>query len=512
MGKSSAIHGTRKPHQTTKVSLDADVVSGPERQYPERQYLERQYLERQYLEGEVIDDRYRLGRQIGQGGMGVVWVAHSLVLGVDVALKLIRTAQTGPEGASRMAREANAAARVTHPSLVRVFDFGWTSHGDPFLVMELIVGESLADTIVREKRIPAIRAVQTVLPIADGLRLAHERSIVHRDIKPGNIVISEESPGRPQPKLLDFGIAKVGHGGDGKLTQQGVVLGSPEYMSPEQALGLEQIDARTDVWSLGITLYELITGVVPFQRTNYNALMQAIIHDDPPLVSEHDGIDTALWEVIRRALEKEPSQRWASMSDFGTALAKWLYDHGIKEDAPGNSLRAVWLSEVDLVSGPPRSAWPAVGRSALLGVGELAPVTSSTVAAPGTLFGRPSRARRRLLVALGSAGVLAVAVLVLWLAQSPPQVTAEAATSELSSAKREADETAPAGSPGVSTPEEQPPVEDAPDSVGKKSVGAGNATTVGNDAPVLRPVEPKRAPARSRPRPVKKKANRDFGF
>jgi serine/threonine protein kinase len=205
----------------------------------------------QYLAGEVIGDRYRLVRELGRGGMGVVWIAHSLVLGVDIALKMIRASVAGPVIASRMAREAHAAARMGHPALVRVFDFGWTSRGDPYLVMELVQGETLFSLLAREHRIDAIRAVQMILPIADGLRVAHDKQIVHRDIKPDNIFLATDALGRTQPKLIDFGIAKVeANNDDGKLTQIGAVLGSPEYMSPEQAVGADDVDEQTDVWSL----------------------------------------------------------------------------------------------------------------------------------------------------------------------------------------------------------------------------------------------------------------------
>jgi serine/threonine-protein kinase len=296
-----------------------------------------------YLAGEVVGDRYRLVHEIGRGGMGVVWVAHSLVLGVDVALKLIRASAASSALSSRMAREAHAAARLGHPALVRVFDFGWTRHGDPYLVMELVQGETLAALLKREARMPAIRAVQTLLPIADGLRLAHDKGIVHRDIKPDNVFLASDALNRKQPKLLDFGFAKVDKQVDGRLTQMGAVLGSPDYMSPEQALGLDDIDERTDIWSLCVLLYELITGTVPFQKPNYNALMHAIINEEPVPSTECGAGDKALWLVIQRGLRKEREKRQQSVTELGEELALWLYEHGIKEDLSGNSIRAVWL-------------------------------------------------------------------------------------------------------------------------------------------------------------------------
>jgi serine/threonine-protein kinase len=296
-----------------------------------------------YLAGEVVGDRYRLVHEIGRGGMGVVWVAHSLVLGVDVALKLIRASAAGSALSSRMAREAHAAARLGHPALVRVFDFGWTRHGDPYLVMELVQGETLAAMLKRETRVPAIRAVQTLLPIVDGLRMAHDKGIVHRDIKPDNVFLAADALGRRQPKLLDFGIAKVDKQVDGRLTQVGAVLGSPDYMSPEQALGLDDIDERTDIWSLCVVLYELITGALPFQKPNYNALMHAIINEDPTSSLERGAGDKSLWEVIQRGLRKQREDRFQSATELGEAMALWLYEHGIKEDLSGNSIRAVWL-------------------------------------------------------------------------------------------------------------------------------------------------------------------------
>jgi serine/threonine protein kinase len=326
----------------------------------------------EYLAGAVIADRYKLVRPLGHGGMGVVWVAHSLVLGVDVALKLIHSDLGGSTGATRMAREAHAAARLGHPAMVRVFDFGWTSRADPFLVMELVQGESLGSILRRELRVPAIQAVQMLLPLADGLRSAHDKGIVHRDIKPDNILIARDEFGRQQPKLLDFGIAKVEQTQsteERKLTQAGVALGSPDYMAPEQALGREDIDHRADVWALCVVLYESITGQMPWDKPNYNALMQAIIHEPPAPTTQFSAGDANLWRVIERGLAKNPENRWSSMTELGEALALWLYEHGVKEDISANSLRAVWLDgslsgvRMDLSSFTPGSS----GKMAISG-------------------------------------------------------------------------------------------------------------------------------------------------
>jgi eukaryotic-like serine/threonine-protein kinase len=261
---------------------------------------------------------------------------------------------------SRMAREAQAAARLAHPALVRVFDFGWTTRGDPFLVMELVQGETLATMLNRESRIPAIRAVQLLLPLADGIRCAHEKGIVHRDIKPENVFIAADPLGRLQPKLLDFGIAKMDQRPeDGRLTQRGAVLGSPEFMSPEQALGSNDIDARTDVWSMSVVLYEMITGIVPFKNPNYNSLIQAIVNTDPVPASDFGACDQELSRVIARGLAKSVDDRWASMTELGEALGLWLYEHGVKEDICGNSVRALWLDGAlsgvrpEVPTGPP---------------------------------------------------------------------------------------------------------------------------------------------------------------
>jgi len=276
--------------------------------------------------------------------MGAVWVAKNLALNTRVALKLIRAEVKSADAEERLLTEARAAAKLGHPAIVRVFDFGRSEQGDPYIVMELLEGEALAESLQRRARAPATRAVQLLLPIADALAVAHAEGIVHRDLKPENVFLARTSHGL-QPKILDFGVAKHHHGsGVSKLSDHGLVVGSPEYMSPEQARGLPGIDHRSDVWGFTVLLYELIAGALPFTGDNYNAVMGSIIDDEPRSLVELGVADDELWQIVARGLKKAPDQRWMSMRDYGRALACWLWENGIKEDATNASLEATWLA------------------------------------------------------------------------------------------------------------------------------------------------------------------------
>jgi eukaryotic-like serine/threonine-protein kinase len=295
--------------------------------------------------GDVVDGRYVLIEQLGKGGMGVVWKARSTALDVEVAVKLVRSSPApSSDSFKRMAREAHAAARLGHPAMATVLDFGATAEGDPYVVMELLHGESLGEVLGREGRVEAIRAVSTLLPILDGLREAHDKGIVHRDIKPENLFISKTARGRLQPKVLDFGIAKLeGSADTSRLTQDGAVLGSPGYFSPEQARGETNIDLRTDIWSISVVLYELITGELPFNGANYNALLLSILKDTPKSIVDHGHGDAELWRILQRGLMRDRNKRWASMWELGRALAGWLYERGVRADVTSRSIKEVWL-------------------------------------------------------------------------------------------------------------------------------------------------------------------------
>jgi serine/threonine protein kinase len=314
-------------------------------------------LQLQHRPGEVIAGRYVLKRKLGEGSMGVVWAAHSTPLDVEVALKVLRSELVSTIAVERMACEARTAAQLGHAALVRMLDFGTSERGEPFLAMELLEGEDLNARLARDHQIVAEEAVGLLLPIIDGLATAHEKGIVHRDIKPENIFIAVDERRRVQPKVLDFGIALQANPA-AKLTEGGAIVGSPYYLSPEQAEGLEDVDARSDIWSVGVVLYECITGAPPFTGNNYNALLQDIVKKEPVAFTASGG-NEQLWSVVERCLKKDREQRWASMWELGEALALWLFERGVRVDASARSLRHGWLEsgltgvQILIASDPP---------------------------------------------------------------------------------------------------------------------------------------------------------------
>lgn len=288
----------------------------------------------------LIAGKYELLELLGEGGMGSIWRGRHVLLDTPVAIKLLRRDLRSPELAERFLREARAAARLGHPAIVRVTDVGETEDATPFLVMELLHGQSLARLIDREGPVRPERALQMLLPIADALAVAHRKGIVHRDVKPDNVFLALESYG-VQPKLLDFGIAKCERGRrPRRLTQIGMVMGSPDYMSPEQATGDPGLDHRTDVWSFCVMLYEVMTGRLPFRAATYEAQLRAIL--ERPLLRPVE-IAPELWNILERGLAKEKDRRFQSMSELGQALAGWLLERGVLQDVCGAQLETRWL-------------------------------------------------------------------------------------------------------------------------------------------------------------------------
>ncbi len=294
-----------------------------------------------YRPGAVIAGKYELIRVISQGGMGSVWMAHHQTLQIETAIKLIRPGLRAETLTERFINEARVAASVEHPGIVSVFDLGVTERGDPFIVMELLKGEDLRELLRRARRLDPLRAVQLLLPVADALATAHARGIVHRDLKPENVfVVGFEQ--RLQPKIVDFGIAKPSWATDRRLTRTGTVMGSPEYMSPEQAQGREDVDQRVDVWSFCIVLYECLVGRTPFSGSYETTLNDILEKPILPITALGIG-EPELWAIIERGLAKQREHRWQDMRSLGKALAEWLLIRGVDEDVCAHSLRATWL-------------------------------------------------------------------------------------------------------------------------------------------------------------------------
>jgi len=272
--------------------------------------------------GAVIAGKYEITRVLGQGGMGVVVAARHRELGELVALKFLRGALTDkPESYARFAREARTATRIKNEHVARVFDVG-TVDGVPFMVMEHLAGDDLARVIRRRGPLPVAEAVDLLLQACEAIADAHNLGIVHRDLKPANLFVTAGSDGTPFVKVLDFGISKSTGPGDLSVTASAAVVGSPLYMSPEQLASSRSVDARADVWALGVILYEMLTGKTPFAGESFATLAVAILRGTCTPASElRPDVPAALEEAIAGALARDPASRSASVAAFARRIA-----------------------------------------------------------------------------------------------------------------------------------------------------------------------------------------------
>lgn len=270
--------------------------------------------------GRVVS-HYTLSRVIGEGATGRVYLGDDPLRGTQAAIKILVEPGLDASSIGRFFDEAKAIGSVLHPNIVEIFEIGTLGEQLPYLVMELLQGETLGEYLRRMRRLPVAEVLSIGAQIADALDAAHEVGIVHRDLKPENIFLAE-APGAPTVKLLDFGLAKlVNQDGAIRHTKSGVFLGTPQYMSPEQADRPRSVDGRSDIYSLGIILFELATGQVPFRADTVVAVL--FMHHDtaPPAPSSLvPGLPPALEEIILRCLEKAPEQRYQTAGEVARAL------------------------------------------------------------------------------------------------------------------------------------------------------------------------------------------------
>ncbi len=402
--------------------------------------------------GDVIAGKYRVENVVGRGGMGVVVAAQHLTLGQKVAIKLLTLdgldQERRVEACKRFLREGQAAARLTSDHVVRIYDVGTLESGAPFMVMELLRGEDLATLVDEEGPAPVEIAVEYILQTCDAVGEAHASGIVHRDLKPSNLFVARRSDGRPLVKVLDFGISKAlvpGHDSfEGNLTATRSVVGSPYYMSPEQVRDAKRVDARADVWALGMILYELLVGEPAFNADTLPGICAAIAADTPaPIRDRRPDVSPELEGMVMRCLEKDPARRFQSVAELVQALAPFVprlpenSTYGSRRadvpparpdaridfptiEAPGDSgLRLQTQASPALdpgASGPPMagSGSPSGKRAPTPVVRDVAPrsgqAAATLVSATGETMPAPSTettSRRRLVVALGALGLVA---------------------------------------------------------------------------------------------------------
>lgn len=272
--------------------------------------------------GDVIGGKYRVERIIGQGGMGTVVRARHTLLEQDVAIKVLASELSAdPQYAARFLREAQTAVSIKGEHVARVLDVGTRENGAPYMVMEYLEGQDLSQMVETGGPLQISDGVDYILQACEALAEAHVAGLTHRDIKPSNLFLAKRSDGSPLVKLLDFGIAKPSGATDTRLTATGAAMGSPSYMSPEQVRNAKGVDHRSDIWSLGASLQEILTGVPPFHAETFPALCAAIIADDPtPLSKVRSDAPAELQAAITKCLEKKPENRYSDVAALALAL------------------------------------------------------------------------------------------------------------------------------------------------------------------------------------------------
>ncbi|HEU5262361.1 MAG TPA: serine/threonine-protein kinase [Gemmatimonadales bacterium] len=329
------------------------------------------------LVGQVVADRYHVVKKLGEGGMGQVYLAEHVKMGRKSAIKVMNPSLVhDPDALARFNREAANASRITHTNVCAIYDFGETSEGLVYLAMEFIEGEPLTDVLEREGALPIPRAVGIFVQVADALQAAHDLGIVHRDLKPDNIMLTRGRDGSDVVKVVDFGIAKAVGGDDTqKVTKTGLVVGTPEFMSPEQLSG-DAVDGRSDIYSLALVLFKMLTGRLPFEATTVQETMIKRLTDEPlALRAARPDLrfPPGLQETIDAALTRTRVERYQSAVKFANDVASIVgVQRGVGSPASLPPTRAD-QEQTQLLDAPPprrRSLVPIiVGAVVVLGGG-----------------------------------------------------------------------------------------------------------------------------------------------
>jgi serine/threonine-protein kinase len=416
--------------------------------------------------GDVIAGKYRLQKVAGEGGMGLVYAAEHLVLSQRVAVKvLLPEAAMSEAQVERFAREARAAAKINSEHVARVLDAGSLASGAPFLVMEYLEGCDLEELLELQKTLPVEEVVDYLLQALEGLAHAHAAGIIHRDLKPANLFLACRPDGSNAIKVLDFGISKTTRSKpeDKRLTGRHV-LGSPVYMSPEQLRNATEIDARADIWSIGIVGYELLAGAPPFDGEGVGEIFAAILEKSPvPLSEKNPKVPEELSNIIGKCLRREPNERWADVGQLARALAPFGSDPKtpVVERTEQVLARARQLQTlttpmearriVDAIDAAAERAMTTAGRSfpvVPLPEAKKEPSTSQSLPSRVASFAR----RRPLVMASAAAGVAALLAL---------SVLGAARQTRPSLAASQAAEEEGATLPAASTNAQAPPVTSA---------------------------------------------------
>ncbi|MBW2523774.1 MAG: serine/threonine protein kinase [Deltaproteobacteria bacterium] len=346
--------------------------------------------------GDEIAERYRLDRPIGRGACAEVWRAEHVMLEAPAAVKLLSEAirERTAELERRFLREARATSQLRSPHIVRVFDFGVQEHC-AFMAMELLEGETLRQRLDRVGQLSPEETARIISQLAAGLEVAHDAGIVHRDLKPSNIFLAREGD-QEVVKIVDFGIAKRTHfeGVDQLATQEGVLIGTPSYASPEQILEASQVDARSDLWQVAVVAFECLCGSRPFRSSSVGQLMLAIVSEQPPAPSTRATVPAGFDGWFARATEAEPSDRFTSARELADALCTVLTP---------DTARAQWVDARPSYSPPPANPFLATDELPTLPVAEMAccsPTEATAISSSLDLPDLRPRGRRLMVLAV----------------------------------------------------------------------------------------------------------------